>query len=298
MPRKKREKVTPLPLNELGKEPMPPELQTLATGEKIHLVPSRVTVMSCMYHPDRLRAELAGWVLDYIEMVRTGQSVDFSGLGTEEERRGRKAAVQYRDPVLHEEFRRYADLAYEYFAGAIQRKLHELPQQLTFEVMNAVVIRMKRDDFISLKGKSAATEIWNEYFERLKARIKSQWDAPKRGPEAEWTPERRAEVLDYYNAALRPLQSARDIYKKKGHLPGWRGEVTAKHPELDDELIGRLVDKRPSDLALELTGKHFDLIREWDRGGEDQLRKELSRARGERGTKRKRKSKATKAGES
>ena len=59
----------------------------------------------------------------------------------------------------------------------------------------------------------------------------------------------------------------------------------------DPQLMGPM-------LALELTGKHFDLIREWDWGGEDQLRKELSRARGERGTKRKRKGKATEADES
>jgi hypothetical protein len=296
MPKKKRGKPPPLPMAEIGQKDGPPDLQTLPSGERIHLVPSGQTIMSCMYHPDRLREAIAGWVFDYIEMVRTGESFDYSSLGTAEERKGKKIAIQYRDPVLHEEFSKYANLAYEYFAGAIQQKLHELPQQLFIEVMNAVVIRMKRDDFISLKGKSAATEIWNEYFDRLKARIKSQWDAPKRGPEAEWTPERRAEVLDYYNAALRALQSARDIYKKKGRLAGWREAITAKHPELGDDLIGRLVDKRPSDLALELTGKHFDLIREWDRGGEDQLKKELTRARGERGTKRKRKSKAPEPG--
>lgn len=298
MPGKKRKKPGPLPLDEIGQHDAPPELQKLPAGEHLHLVRSGLTVVSCMYHPERLREALAGWVLDYIETVRTGESVDYSGLSSAGERKGGRIAVQYRDPELHEEFRKYADLAFDYFAGAIERRLHELPQQLFIEVMNAVVIRMKRDSFVPLKGKSAATEIWNDYFNGLKARIKSQWNAPKRGPEPDWSPERRAEVLDYYNATLKRLQSARAFYKSKHHLRNWREEVATRHPELDDELIGRLAGTRPMDLARELTGKHFDLIREWDQGGEEQLKRQLSIARGERGTKRKRGSKAARASKS
>lgn len=294
MPRKKRKKLEPLLVAELGQHDAPPELQTLPSGDELHLVRSGLTVVSCMYHPERLREMLAGCVLEYIEMARTGDSPDYAGLGIDEETMGR-VAVQYRDPELHAELRKYADLAYDYFAGAIQRKLHELPQQLFIEVMNAVVIRMKRDGLIPLKGKSAATEIWDEYFDQLKARIKNQWDAPRRGPEPDWTPHRRAEVLDHYNAALGELQPAYDTYKSKRHLSNWKKEVEKEHPELDAELIGRLVDTTPSDLAFELTCKHFGLTREHDRGGEEQLKRQLSIARGERGTKRRRGSKATKA---
>jgi hypothetical protein len=294
---KKRKRTKPLPMEEIGERGTPPELQTLPSGEHIHLVPSGVTVMSCMYHPERLRVAAAGWVFDFIEAVRTGAAFDYSSLGSAEERKGGRAAVEYRDPVLQEEFRRYCNLAYDYFTGAIERKLHELPQQLFVEVMNAVVVKMKRDDFLSLKGKNAATEIWNDYFNQLKARVKSQWDAPRRGPEPDWTPERRSEVLDYYNAVLKKLQAACRIYKRKGHLQDWQ-QTSAKQTGLDEGLVGRLVYMRPMDLAYELTGKHFDLIREWDRGGEEQLKRQLSIARGERGTSRKRKSRVTKADES
>ena len=295
MPKKRRRRPEPLPVAELGERDAPPELQTLSAGEHLHLVRSGPTVTSCLYHPAELRAEAARWVLDYIEAARTGEAADFSTLGTDEERKGRRAAVQYRDPELHEEFRKYAELAYEYFAGAIQRKLHELPQLLLIEVLHAVVIRMHRDGFIPLKGKSAGTRNWEEHFDQLKARVKSQWDAPRRGPEPGWTPERRAEVLDYYNTVLGALQPAYDTYKSKRHLPSWKKEVKKEHPDLDIELIGRLVDTTPSDLAYELTGKHFGLVRERDRAGEEQLKRQLSKARGERGTKRKRGSKATKA---
>src|SRR5947208_3353123 len=128
-------------MEELGERGTPPELQQLPSGEHIHLVPSGVTVMSCMYHPDSLRVAAAGWVFDFIEAVRTGAAFDYSSLGSAEERKGGRAAVEYRDPVLQEEFRRYCNLAYDYFAGAIERKLHELPQQLFVEVMNAVVVK-------------------------------------------------------------------------------------------------------------------------------------------------------------
>ncbi|MCA1709554.1 MAG: hypothetical protein LC808_42260 [Actinobacteria bacterium] len=252
MPRKKREKLEPLLVAELGQHDAPPELQTLPSGDELHLVRSGLTVVSCMYHPERLREMLAGCVLEYIEMARTGESPDYVGLGIDEGTEGARIAVQYRDPELHAELQKYADLAYDYFAGAIQRKLHELPQQLFIEVMNAVVIRMKRDGLIPLKEKSAATDIWNEYFDRLKVRIKSQWDAPGRGPEPDWTPERRAEVLDYYNAVLGELQPAYNTYKSKRHLPNWQKEVERKHPDLGGELIGRLMDTIPSDLNQNL----------------------------------------------
>ena len=234
--------------------------------------------------------------LNYIELVRTGEFPDFSELGSAEEIKGARAKVQYRDPELQEAFSRYANLAFDYFAKALERKLHELPQQLFMEVMTAITIKMSDDGFIPLKGKSAATKSWKDFLDGLSARIKSQWDAPKPGPKPEWTPEQRAVVLDHYNEKLKLLQSVLNEYEKTNSPQNWREEMIEQHPELDErlqdaKLIDRLIDERPSNLALELTGKHFDLIRERDRAGEDYLRRQLSMARDEQGIKRKRRKK-------
>jgi hypothetical protein len=52
-------------MEEVGERGLPPELQVLHTGENIHLIHCGPTVMSCMYHPDKMRAEFSGGVLNY-----------------------------------------------------------------------------------------------------------------------------------------------------------------------------------------------------------------------------------------
>jgi hypothetical protein len=281
----------PLPMNKIGERDPLPELEMLPAGDKLHLVRSGPTVMTCMYHPERLYEEAAGWIFGFMETLRTGAPFDFSSLGSEEERKGSKAAVQYLDPELDEAFRRYIDLANQLFAGTIEQKLHELPQLLFIEVMNATVIRMKEDGYISLKGKSPATEIWNDYLDSLRVSIKNQWNAPRRGEKPNWTPEQRSEVLDYYDDILKKLQWAKNLYESEPRSEDWREKIKGKHAELDDKVIDRLIMEIPSDLAPELTGKHFRVIGEVDLEGEDYLKKQLTQAREDRGTKRKRKSK-------
>lgn len=284
--KKTRRRKLPLAMNEVGERDAPPELQGLPTGEKIHLVPSGPTVMSCMYHPERLYEEAAGWILNYLEALKAGETIVFTGRGVRADREAVREAVRHGDPELREAFGKYADLAARYFAGAVERKLHELPQQLFIEVMIATVTRMKEDGFVPSAGGAEATEAWNDYLDSLRVSIKSQWEAPRRGKKADWSPEQRAEVLDHYNATLDKLQWAKDLYESEPRPADWEARVKGKYPELDDALLERLIVETPSELAYRLTGVHFGVVGEVDLEGEDYLKKQLTQARSERGIKR------------
>jgi hypothetical protein len=87
-------------------------------------------------------------------------------------------------------------------------------------------------------------------------------------------------MLAFYNFVHAVCKSAKTLYKRN-RGGDWRSVVKQNHGELDSDDIENLVRLKPSEVAHLMTGKRFNRILGADLRGEDELKRQLGKARKE-----------------
>lgn len=250
-------------------------------GSRLVFVRPNFAGVACIYHPERMREEMAGLVFRFVETARSGEEPDLVMLTAGAATTIGRVEVRYEDEVIQEALAKYAQTAANYFTEYLVRALSDFPELLIMQVMNATLGAMKADGFLTFKKGSGVTEIWDSFNKALAKKIKRDWKSPKQGVPANWNEERRAAALEIYYSVKEPLTRAYPRRETMGGEEKWIGLIM-ELGGYDQEGAESRKNSTPSELALGITGKRLGVTDEYSGKGEDYLYFQLSIARSEK----------------
>lgn len=171
-----------------------------------------------------------------------------------------------------------ARVAFVVFTEQLEHKLREALLELVFEAVAQTARTASRGapggDDPELMGETE----WFNFAMRAGDELKKRrLTAPRRGPRAEWTPERRAEFLRRYKGIHKQVKGAVRIYRAHKGADSWLPAARAAYPDLREMVLDNIPKRNymPSDMAREAAAEEMGLT-----DGE-YLRRMLSDARAE-----------------
>lgn len=171
-----------------------------------------------------------------------------------------------------------SESAYQNFLKKLPSRMKALPDLLVEQLMfTLLAVCGERGLFTS---KSHGRQAWRDLTRYYEQQLKKEFLNLRPGRVETTSRQSRASMLAFYNSVHPVCQSAKTTYKRN-RGGNWRSVVKQSYSELDSDDIENLVRLKPSEVALLMTGKRFNRIVGEDLRGEEELKRQLRKARKE-----------------